>query len=629
MTTHIPDNDFVLDTVMLHTDGLPDTIPNRCLQPAEDTTPILPLPAAPLKKKKSRRTDLLGPVRATRTRKNTERILAALETGGQGAHRLKPRQTKTADQVTPPIVHLLPAGTDLSTLVIQDGWELYMSLPKGDGFQRDRSASDLGNKRRALMDTVHGLTGNDDLSKAPLTLLAKDPDDLNLALLRGVTARLGYAPDPKKASNLRSDLKSVRAALAGLLELPEVAPRAAKLLRKIQKGRWQKGVRTDQWPTGIRSKFEQMAEAYTNSNYAGQGHRFMTKNRMRPVTLEAMSTRFNPYIGFLVNEEHLGDPTFMDLIDLDRLLRFRAWYFLHVKQGGYSAFRYLCSALAKIALYLQATGRWDSGFALGSKDPDAPWMIFSQEGQKKFEEGDRTQQLATLEKLPLRTPRELMRLAERCRTQPPRTTDGRTPSSRQVFQRLFAAAFFGLGVMMPLRGRNWREMKWGRNLFQDSAGHWHVRFSGDELKNGTPRRKEIRTYALQLPAKAARWIEWWREQLQIFIGHDYEQQCPLVFPMLSTLTDAQGEYRWTEMSRKYFTRCIDDAAIEGLDQRFRPHMIRHCVATAIVASGRIEDAQQAATLLGDTLQTVLKMYFKPDEQKLLDQGYYARLDTMD
>lgn len=102
MTTYIPDTDFVLDPAMLYTDGLPDTTPARSLQLAADPTPILPLPAAPLKKKKGRRTDLLGPVRATRTRKNTERILAALETGGQRAHRLKLRQTKAANRVTRP-----------------------------------------------------------------------------------------------------------------------------------------------------------------------------------------------------------------------------------------------------------------------------------------------------------------------------------------------------------------------------------------------------------------------------------------------------------------------------------------------------------------------------------------------
>ncbi|MGY2895531.1 hypothetical protein [Deinococcus sp. UYEF24] len=570
-----------------------------------------------------------GPVRATRTRLHTAKLRARMAEL-QPERRLPQRPKAVGNEVmTSHLLSLLPTGIELNQLTIQHGWDVYLALPRGNGrpgINAERSASDLGNKRLPLKDLALRETGNDDLTKAPLSILARNSDDLNLMMIQGTTTRLGHPPDSKRASNLRSDLKTICVALAGLLDMSGVAPQAALLIRKIQKGRWQQGYRADQWPTGLRRAFEVMKEAYTDPDYTGPGYRFFTTNTMRPISLENISTRLNRLVDFLVNVEGLDEPTLLDLIDIERFFRFRRWYFQQVTQGGYTNFRHLCSALAKVALYLEASGTLKSDFDLGSKHADALWIQFSDIGRKKLKEGHAARKHTPLEELPVSTPKELLRLAARCQTQAPRTTDGRAPSHRQMFQRLFAAAFFGLGVYMPLRGRNWREMEWGRNLFQRPDGRWQVEFSGDELKNGTY-GETIRTYTLLLPAPAVEWIVWWRKQLQIFIGDDFEQLCPLVFPMRSTLVDAANEYRWVRMSHKYLVRCVDDAAIEGLGQRFRPHMIRHCVATHIVSGGRIEHAQQAATLLGDTINTVLKMYFKPDEQKFLDEGYYADLEA--
>lgn len=518
---------------------------------------------------------------------------------------------------------------EASALTVLDGWSYYLSLPRKEGdalTNGDRSKSDLGNRRRALLDAVLGYAQTEELAAVPLGFLARDLEDLNQDLMRGTLARLGYGPDPKKAANLRSDLKSVRAALSQMLSLPDVAPKAAIRRRTPRKGRYQKGFRADQWPAELRAELDQMRVAFTDPDYAGPGHRFLNQHRLRETSFDNIGIRMNRLVDFLVNEEGVQNLRLQDLLDFDRFLRFRAWYFGRVTEGGYKQYQYTCSAVTKVAIYLEAIGALKSGFDVTSKHPEAPWMVFVAEGRMKMHEGHRTQQHVEAEAIPLRTPMELAALAKRCQTMPPLTSDGRVPSGRQLFQRRFAAMFFGLGIYIPLRGRNWREMKWGRNLWQDKRGKWHVKFIGDELKNGSYQREgKIRTYELQLPERAGEWIAWWREQLRAFIGENFEEVTPLVFPMLSTLMDGAGNYLWTIMSHKYFIRCVDDAALEGLDQRFRPHVLRHCVATFIVASGRIEDAQQAATLLGDTMDTVLKMYFKPDEQKFLDQGYYATL----
>ncbi|AFZ67186.1 hypothetical protein [Deinococcus peraridilitoris] len=525
---------------------------------------------------------------------------------------------------------------DLTQLTLLDGLNIFLASPHDKDASKtnaDRTASDLGNHRRACFDAALGFKGTEDLSRVSLSFLARDFEEIGHDLERGMRRRLGLSedqvlsrPDRKRLSNLRSDLKRVHSSLSTLLNLPGVAPKAALQMRQVEKGRWQKGLRAEEWPRGLWAEFEGLRSAFTDSNYAGPGHRYFRKHRWRPVSCENTRTRLNRVVDFLVNEEKLQHLTLHDLLDFDRFLRFRAWYFERVTKGGYAQFRATCSALANVARYLKAIDQLDTKFDVTSKHPDAPWSVFVAEGKATLAEGKSKQQYVEAESIPLRTPLELAELAKRCKTMTPRTTDGRRPSSRQLFQRKFSAVFFGLGIYMPVRGRNWREMRWGKNLKRDEHGGWHVQFVGDELKNGSYSRG-IREYKLQLPEQAGEWIEWWREQLRLFVGDDFERTTPLVFPMLSTLKDEQGAYLWTPMSHKYCLDCVDDAALEGMEQRFRPHLIRHCVATFIVASGHVKDVQQAATLLGDTIETVWRKYFKPDEQKLLDEGYYAKLKS--
>lgn len=515
------------------------------------------------------------------------------------------------------------------SITAEQGWQHYLTLPREDGkpgTNADRSASDLGNRLRAFKDAALGFGDTEDLSKVPLSFLARDLDVVLDDLILGTTRRLGYAPNAKMASNLRSSLRHLRTALTALLKLPGVAPKAALQLRKVEQGRWQKGLRYDQWPAGLRAELEQMREAYTDPDYAGPGYKYLVTQTLRPISFANFATSLNRLVHFLQSEQGFNDLSLPDLIDQSRFLQFRQWYFKKVTRGGHAFFQRVCTGLAKIATYLKAIGRLETPFEVTSTHPETPWMQFVIMGRKKKQEGYANKQYADAEKYPLRTPGELAALARKLRDLPPRTTDGRAPSSRQRFRRLFAAAFYGMGIYAPVRGRNWREMRWGDHLREEQPGEWWIEFSGADLKNGTY-GDCVNTYRLRLPPGAVAWILWWREQLRIFLGADFEQVTPLVFPMLSTVKDEKGNYRWAQMSHKYFLECVDNAALEVLGQRFRPHMLRHCVATHIVAGGQIKDAQQAATLLGDKLSTVLKIYFQPDKQRALDEGYYAELDS--
>ncbi len=367
----------------------------------------------------------------------------------------------------------------LHSITAEQGWQHYLTLSRDDGkpgTNADRSVSDLGNRLRAFKDAALGFAGTEDLSKVPLSFLARDLDMVLDDLILGTTRRLDHAPNAKMASNLRSSLRHLRTALGSLLKLPGVAPKAAKQLRHIERGRWQKGFRQDEWPAGLRAEVEQMREAYTDPDYAGPGYKYLVTQTMRPISFRHFAISLNRMVAFLMQEKGFKKLRLVDLIDHPRFLQFRQWYFKQVTRGGHAFFRRVATALAKTAAYLKAIGTLETSFEVTSTHPETPWMQFVIIGRKKIQEGHASKQYADAEKLPLRTPEELAALARKLRDLPPRTTDGRAPSKRQRFRRLFAAVFYGLGIYAPVRGRNWREMRWGDHLREEQPGEWWIEF---------------------------------------------------------------------------------------------------------------------------------------------------------
>ena len=366
-------------------------------------------------------------VRATKTRRRSRGILQALNIQLPDTRGM---QSRTSASFLAATQHL-PAGTDLQTLTLQDGWEIYLSKPQDTDPTRinaERSPSDLGNKKRALRDLTLGHGGQDDLSGTPLSLLTSDWQELHELVTEGLTQRLGGVPNVKKASNIRSDLKKVREALRELLQLPELTRINKANRRTPRKGHWKKGFRKADWPATLRQEIAQMRAAFTDSNYSGPSFPYFNQHVMREVTFDNIETRFNRLIDFAINSEGLTNPRLMDFMDLDRAARFRDWHF-HDRTGGYSAFVQICSALAKTALYLEATGQLQSGHDLESKHHAAPWRTFVSMGATKFQQGIREGKTAELEELPLIIPPELEALGRRCQTQLPRTADGRAPSN--------------------------------------------------------------------------------------------------------------------------------------------------------------------------------------------------------
>lgn len=151
-----------------------------------------------------------------------------------------------------------------------------------------------------------------------------------------------------------------------------------------------------------------------------------------------------------------------------------------------------------------------------------------------------------------------------------------------------------------------------------------MHFKPHELKNGE-RGKDLREYHLKLPEDVNGWVKWWHGLLSRLIGPDFERTCPWVFPSRAVLLDDQGRVVWKKCLERGFYDGVRGTCLEVRGHSYRTHLIRHHVAT-FVFNGRdatIADMQQAATLLGDRLETVVKKYNKPQEQALLDKGYFS------
>jgi hypothetical protein len=196
---------------------------------------------------------------------------------------------------------------------------------------------------------------------------------------------------------------------------------------------------------------------------------------------------------------------------------------------------------------------------------------------------------------------ELEAVAEAC------LAEGRRPYSDYAGARCAGvrrATRFQLGVMLkllvrvPLRQRNLRELRLETNLYKDTkTGHWHLHFSGDELKIGT-RNGKINEYHVDMTDYRADFLPVLEEFLQVYRPR-------LLNPTGSTLL-------FLTRSGKPFTKQSLGTELSYIvsrhtGQRFFPHLVRTIWATEYIKKS--QDFATAAVMLGDTLKVVLATYF--------------------
>lgn len=525
----------------------------------------------------------------------------------------------------------------INTLTLQDAWTEWLKTPrKGHPGQTnaDRGATDRANHKRALMDFAVGVNGEEDLSLVSLKLYAVETDRVLENVTLGARQRCGSSLTTRKLTMLHSWSRRLREDLGPFLSLPEVAPLSGRRMRNLMpKKTYLPPFFRSQWPEGLAKEYEALKGAYTDAFYAGPGHEYFNSHTVRPTSLEGYQSALNQYVRFCLQEEQLSAPTLDDLVDQARVMRYRAWYLQQVAQGGYRRFDMTCQALSNIYRYLVATGQRASGHRPDSRADDAPWMTFHRLASATLDAGMERNAVVQLEEIPFLRDTELRQLAQLARRTKPRTTGRRRPTTYNVYIRERTATIFFLESVVPLRLLNVRSLRWGQNLYEIRPGVWHIHLRPHEIKNGKKgrnkkRRKQYRSIQIDLPKKASAWVVWWRERLESYLGERFEEKSPYVFPMRALKKNPDGTFNWVQSSETSIQTSVDALCLELRNHRFRMHRFRHCVATSIISDGgsRVVDMQQAATVLGDSLDTVLKKYNRPDEQKLLNEGYFSRID---
>jgi hypothetical protein len=153
-------------------------------------------------------------------------------------------------------------------------------------------------------------------------------------------------------------------------------------------------------------------------------------------------------------------------------------------------------------------------------------------------------------------------------------------------------------VRIPLRQRNVREMQLGKHLAKDpQTGHWHLEFRGDELKVGN-RGPQVNVYAVDLTEYCPEWLPLLEEFLQVHRPK---------LPNAATSRFLFLGQRGIPYSTKTLHMDLSEVVAMRTGQRFYPHLIRTIWATEYLE--KTQDFATAATMLGDTLGTVMKAYY--------------------
>jgi integrase len=149
-------------------------------------------------------------------------------------------------------------------------------------------------------------------------------------------------------------------------------------------------------------------------------------------------------------------------------------------------------------------------------------------------------------------------------------------------------------IRLPMRQRCIREMQLGKNLYQDHAGVWQIRFVGAELKVAHE-RGAVKRYEFPFPADLVplleEWLQDWRPNLaapdepHVFVNSRGRPfiQAGIISDMIGRIT-----YRFTGVS-------------------VNPHMIRDIFATEYLRKFR-GDISGAARRLGNTEAMIIKTY---------------------
>lgn len=479
---------------------------------------------------------------------------------------------------------------------------------------RDRKENDLKNHDRALQCFVAAVgNGTVDLAELPLSLLQVSDALVARQVREGAKLlaerRRKKVPSDKTLSNLVSCVKAVRkVALNGMgVRLPvDKAVRS----RAKKKRRPRPAFPSDSWPDTLNVDWQRYKD-WKMADLLPSAEEQFRKKRSREQSFVSYKRNVNMYVGWFVRELGRQELTLEDLCDVNNYVAYLNWYLNLDPDSGYHMAKETGITLAVMSRYLVAKSRLEETGLDGRKI----WEVLYARAYQAMELGAERGKLQETKELGDWKPWHLAELAEAIWDSEPVHTGVMHGQShqRQLICRKRTALIFKLGVETPLRIRNWAEMRWDKNLFKNARGQWVVRFEGEELK--VSRRKlKTNVYERVYSDDAGVWIERWRNVLEERLGRDFETHCPYVFPH-DKLDDKQCD---TNSLR----RQIKGLSYDTFGKPFNPHMMRHIVASHVVNELGPGGLKLAAELLGDTVDVVLKTYYRPDTKDAM-QSYLA------
>ena len=321
-----------------------------------------------------------------------------------------------------------------------------------------------------------------------------------------------------------------------------------------------------QWPP-------QIAQAW-------QEYRTRCGVRIRETSFYAYRIQMRMYLGYFVNVQGLT-PTLDDLFTVAHLTAFVRWHAGRMGRTLSAQGRQVAIMIATMAKVLGHPAQHT--LADFRRSLKVPTPVHNKRNHWVS--------LATLEQV-----------AERCFQEGrapliPAGKDSRFPGAQR-------AGRFGRGLMLkllvrvPLRQRNVREMQVGKHLAKDpQTGHWHLAFRGDELKVGN-RGAQINTYHVDLTEYCPDFLPLLEEWLTV-----HRPKLPNAATSRLVFLTQHGKPH----STKSLHLDLSEAVGMYTGQRFYPHLVRSIWATEYLE--KTQDFTTAATLLGDTLGTVMKTYY--------------------
>lgn len=505
--------------------------------------------------------------------------------------------------------------SDLVT--IADGHERWLEAdhPKQPGLKNcDRKDNDLKNHERALQCFVAAVgDGEADPAKLPMSLF--QVSDALLARQAREGARLlaqrknKQVATDKTLSNLVSCVKAIRnAALDGMATrqpVKEVLKRQVKSKRKKRLS-----FPFDAWPEALKEEWQAYKD-WKMADFLPPAEERFRKKRSRERSFVAYKRNVNIYVGWFVRELGRQELTLEDLCNVDNYVAYLNWYLNMDADGGYHTAKETGVTLAVMSRYLVAKGRLEETGTDGRRI----WEALYARAYQAMELGAERGKLHETKELGDWKPWHLAELAEAIWDSEPvhsGVVHGQR-HRRQLISRKRTALIFKLAVETPLRIRNWAEMQWGRNLYKDKHGRWVVTFRGEELKVSR-RNLKMNVYERIYSDEAGAWIERWRGVLKEQLGDDFEAKCPHVFP--------RSELSHGGCDLDTIRRMINGLSLETFGKPFNPHLMRHIVASHVVNEQGPGGLALAAELLGDTVDVVLKTYYRPDTKDAM-QSYLA------